>query len=146
MQKPSEQPVLAICPGAAFGPAKRWPPAYFAQIAQQQLLLGWQVWLIGSQEDARITAEISGAGSPHLYDLAGRTRLEDVVDLLSVASCVISNDSGLMHVAAAVATPVIALFGSSGTSYSMLVLQTVVKLTMPSMPSGTNLSECSIPP
>jgi len=111
--QPSEQPVLAICPGAAFGPAKRWPPAYFAQIAQQQLLRGWQVWLIGSQEDARITAEISGTGSPYLYDLAGRTRLEDVVDLLSVASCVISNDSGLMHVAAAVDTPVIALFGST---------------------------------
>ena len=105
--------VLAICPGAAFGPAKRWPPAHFAQIAQQQLLRGWQVWLIGSQEDARITAEISGTGSPYLYDLAGRTRLEDVVDLLSVASCVISNDSGLMHVAAAVDTPVIALFGST---------------------------------
>ena len=111
--QPSEQPVLAICPGAAFGPAKRWPPTYFAQIAQQQLLRGWQVWLIGSQEDARITAEIAGTESPHLYNLVGRTRLEDVVDLLSVASCVISNDSGLMHVAAAVDTPVIALFGST---------------------------------
>jgi heptosyltransferase-2 len=111
--QPSELPVLAICPGAAFGPAKRWPAAHFAQVAQQQLLRGWQVWLIGSQEDARITAEIFGAGSPHLYDLAGRTRLDEVVDLLSVASCVISNDSGLMHVAAAVDTPVIALFGST---------------------------------
>jgi heptosyltransferase-2 len=111
--QPSKKPVLVICPGAAFGPAKRWPPAYFAQIAQQQLLRGWQVWLIGSQEDARITTEISGTESPHLYNLVGRTRLEDVVDLLSVASCVISNDSGLMHVAAAVDTPVIALFGST---------------------------------
>ena len=111
--QPTEQPVLAICPGAAFGPAKRWPSAHFAQVARQQLLRGWQVWLIGSQEDARITAEIFGTGSPHLYDLAGRTQLEDVVDLLSVASCVISNDSGLMHVAAAVDTPTIALYGST---------------------------------
>lgn len=111
--EPSEQPALAICPGAAFGPAKRWPPAYFAQVAQKQLRRGWQVWLIGSREDAGITAEIFGTGSPHLHDLAGRTRLEDVVDLLSASSCVISNDSGLMHVAAAVDTPIIAIFGST---------------------------------
>jgi heptosyltransferase-2 len=111
--QPSEQPVLAICPGASFGPAKRWPASHFAQVAREQLRQGWQVWLMGSREDAQITAEIYGAGPPNLYDLAGRTPLEDVVDLLSVASCVISNDSGLMHVAAAVDTPVIALYGST---------------------------------
>jgi heptosyltransferase-2 len=109
----SKKPVLAICPGAAFGPAKRWPAAHFAQVAKLKLQQGWQVWLIGSDQDAPITAEISDLGLADLHDLAGRTRLEEVVDLLSAASYVISNDSGLMHVAAAVDTPVIAIYGST---------------------------------
>ena len=109
----TEKPVLAICPGAAFGPAKRWPINHFAQVARAQLQKGWQVWLIGSTEDALITAEISSINFPNLYDLAGLTRLDEVVDLLSAANCVITNDSGLMHIAAAVEAPVIAIYGST---------------------------------
>ena len=110
---PSGRPALALCPGAAFGPAKRWPAAHFSKVAQEQLKQGWQVWLIGSHEDAVITGEIYGQGRPYLYDLAGHTSLEDTIDLLSTAACVVSNDSGLMHVAAAVGPAVIALYGST---------------------------------
>jgi len=110
----TEQPVLAICPGAEFGSSKRWPAAYFAQVAQHQALKGWQVWLLGSEKDSAITAEIyDAAKSVNLFDLAGQTTLEEVIDLLSATNCVISNDSGLMHIAAAVNTKVIAIYGST---------------------------------
>ena len=109
----SDKPALAICPGAAFGPAKRWPVAHFTEVVRSQLKHDWQVWLIGSEQDAIITAEISGQGFTDVHDLAGLTQLDEVVDLLSAASYVISNDSGLMHVAAAVDTPVIAIYGST---------------------------------
>ncbi|MBO68192.1 MAG: lipopolysaccharide heptosyltransferase II [Acidiferrobacteraceae bacterium] len=110
----TDQPVLAICPGAEFGPSKRWPAAYFAQVAQHQALKGWQVWLLGSEKDSAITAEIhNGTRNINLFDLAGQTTLEEVIDLLSATDCVISNDSGLMHLAAAVNTKVIAIYGST---------------------------------
>ena len=109
----SDKPVLAICPGSAFGPAKRWPVAHFADVVRSQLQQDWQVWLLGSKQDAIITAEISGQGLTDVHDLAGLTQLDEVVDLLSAANYVVSNDSGLMHVAAAVDTPIIAIYGST---------------------------------
>ena len=109
----SDKPALAICPGAAFGPAKRWPIEKFAEVARLQLEKGWQIWLMGSNEDSTLTKEISDLALNDIYDLAGRTKLEEAVDLLSSASYVVSNDSGLMHVAAAVDTPIIAIYGST---------------------------------
>ena len=109
----SDKPALAICPGAAFGPAKRWPIEKFAEVARLQLKKGWQIWLMGSNQDSKLTKEISDLKLNDIYDLAGRTSLEEAVDLLSAASYVVSNDSGLMHVAAAVDTPIIAIYGST---------------------------------
>ncbi len=109
----TEKPVLAICPGAEFGPAKRWPATHYIKVVKEQLLRGWQVWLLGSAKDNQIAEDIYGSGAPHFYNLAGQTDLGEVVDLLDIADCVISNDSGLMHIAAAVDTPVIALYGST---------------------------------
>jgi heptosyltransferase II len=110
-------PVLALCPGAEYGPAKRWPEQHFASVARQRLAAGWQVWLFGSERDRPVTGAIAAA-APGSIDLAGRTSLAQAVDLLSRAGAVVSNDSGLMHVAAAVGVPVIALYGSSDPAYT----------------------------
>jgi len=107
-----EQPVLALCPGAEYGPAKQWPAESFAQVATQVVDKGWQVWLMGSQHDALI-AEAIMALQPACLNLCGQTTLEEAVDLLALSRAVVSNDSGLMHIAAALDKPLVALFGSS---------------------------------
>ncbi|CAK0779190.1 hypothetical protein CCP3SC15_6320001 [Gammaproteobacteria bacterium] len=111
--KPPEGPMLALCPGAEYGPAKRWPTTHFAEVARKVVAAGWQVWLFGSDRDAGITAEVQQHAGGVAIDLAGRTRLTEAVDLLALATAVVTNDSGLMHVAAALDRPLVALFGSS---------------------------------
>ena len=101
-------PLLAIAPGAEYGPAKRWPERHFAELAATKRRAGWTVWLFGSARDREITAAIAGDA-----DLAGRTSLDQAVALLALADAVVSNDSGLMHVAAALGRPQVALFGPS---------------------------------
>jgi heptosyltransferase-2 len=113
-----DRPVLALCPGAEYGPAKRWPAGHYAQIAAEKIAAGWQVWLFGSAKDVTVTAEINRLCDGRCTDLAGNTQLTEVVDLLAAARCVVSNDSGLMHVAAAVGVPLIALYGSSDPGYT----------------------------
>jgi len=108
-----ETPVLALCPGAEYGPAKRWPANYFAAVAKTKLAQGWQVWLFGSDKDAPITAQVQALTGGRCLDLGGRTSLGEVIDLMALAVAVVSNDSGLMHVAAALNRRVIALYGSS---------------------------------
>ena len=112
-----QQPVAAFCPGAEYGPAKRWPPSYYADLAGRLKNKGYAVWIIGSAKDTTIAAEIC-AIEPHCIDLCGRTALDEVVDLLSVTSVVVSNDSGLMHVAAALDKPLIAIYGSSSPAFT----------------------------
>lgn len=108
---------LVLCPGAEFGPAKQWPSSHFAAVARAALAAGRAVWLLGSPKDARITQAIARA-APGARDLGGRTSLLEAVDLLSCASQVVSNDSGLMHVASALQRPVIALFGSTSPAFT----------------------------
>lgn len=109
--------VLALCPGAEYGPAKRWPAASFAELARAKLAQGWQVWLFGSGKDQAI-AEGIAAAAPGCVSLAGRTELAEAVDLLSLADAVVSNDSGLMHVAAALDRPLLAIYGSSDPGFT----------------------------
>ncbi len=106
-------PVLALCPGAEYGPAKRWPAAYYAEVARAKLAEGWEVWLFGSRGDAPLTREVQRLSGGRCLDLGGRTTLAEAIDLLAAATVVVTNDSGLMHVAAALGRPVIALYGSS---------------------------------
>jgi len=103
-----EVPLLAIARGAEYGPAKRWPARHFATLAAAKRAQGWQVWVFGSPGDRDAAAEI-----PADQNLAGRTSLDQAVALLSLADTVVSNDSGLMHVAAALGRPQVALFGPS---------------------------------
>ena len=107
LQRP-RQPLLAIAPGAEYGPAKRWPARHFAALAEAKRREGWHVWLFGSAGDREIAASI-----PSDENLAGRTSLDQAVALLSLADALVSNDSGLMHVGAALGRPQIALFGPS---------------------------------
>jgi heptosyltransferase-2 len=113
----ADERLLILCPGAEFGPAKRWPPAHYAAVARHALAAGRPVWLLGSPNDADTCAEIAGQ-APGAINLAGKTRLLDAIDLLSLAAAVVCNDSGLMHVAGAVGARVIALFGSTSPGFT----------------------------
>lgn len=103
---------VALMPGAEFGPAKRWPPARYAEFAQKMMGDGTGIVLLGSAKDRPVADEITRS-APGTVDLTGRTTLEDAIDLLAGARLAVSNDSGLMHVAAAVGTPVLAVYGST---------------------------------
>lgn len=112
-QPPPQSPVLGLCPGAEYGPAKRWPEAYHATVAQWALAQGWQVWLFGSAKDVPVTQAINQLTDNRCLDLGGRTQLSDAIDLMALTSAVVSNDSGLMHLAAALQRPLVAIYGSS---------------------------------
>jgi heptosyltransferase-2 len=99
-------------PGAEFGPAKRWPSESYGGLARALIERGLDVILLGSANDAGVTAEIA-ALAPGAVDLAGNTRLEDAIDLMAAARIAVTNDSGLMHIAAAVGTAVVAIYGST---------------------------------
>ncbi|HUP98774.1 MAG TPA: lipopolysaccharide heptosyltransferase II [Usitatibacter sp.] len=110
--------VTALAPGAEYGPAKRWPARHFAALATTLAARGEHVWLLGSDKDAPITAEIQRLSGNACRDLAGRTSLDEAIELMSVATRVVTNDSGLMHVAAALDRPTAAIFGSSSPAFT----------------------------
>jgi heptosyltransferase-2 len=100
-----------FAPGAEYGPAKRWPAIHFAELARA---LDRPAVLLGSGKEAGLCDEIAGAAGPgKCINLAGKTSLMDAFALIAAAKAVISNDSGLMHVAAAFGVPQVAVFGSS---------------------------------
>ena len=105
--------VLGLCPGAEYGEAKRWPAKYYAEVANHALKNGWQVLLFGSDKDVPVTNQINQLTQNKCVNLGGKTKLGEAIDLMSLCDTVISNDSGLMHVAAALNKKLIAIFGSS---------------------------------
>jgi heptosyltransferase-2 len=113
----THRPIAILCPGAEYGPAKRWPAEHFIALARRLLDEGYAVWLLGSPNDQPVALPIAAAVAA-VRDLTGRTDLGTAIDLLSLASVVVSNDSGLMHAAAAVGRPLVALFGSSSPDYT----------------------------
>src|SRR3990167_2996889 len=114
----TDKPILALCPGAEFGPAKRWPEEYYASVANEKLEAGWQVWLFGSPKDQEVAKRIMELTKERCIDLSGKTRLEEAVDLLSLATAVVSNDSGLMHIAAALRKLLIAVYGPTSAAFT----------------------------
>lgn len=117
-QLAQDRPILAICPGAEFGPAKRWPEEYYAKIANQKLSDGWQVWIFGSPKDGDTANIIMQKTENRCINLTGKTKLEEAVDLLALANAVVSNDSGLMHIAAALKRPLVAVYGPTSASFT----------------------------
>jgi len=130
------RPAAALCPGAEFGPAKRWPARHFAELAQGIAAHGCQVWLIGSQADRPVGAEIEQAAGGVCRNLCGETSLTEAIDLLASTSLVVSNDSGLMHVAAALERPLVALYGSSSPAFTppLSSRAQILKLDLPCSP------------
>ena len=112
-----EMPIIGMMPGAEYGPAKQWPIAYYQELAEKLITNGYQVWVFGSEKEFALGEQIGQAGNS-VINLCGKTRLEDVVDLIALCDSVVSNDSGLMHVACATGRRVIAIYGSSSPSYT----------------------------
>lgn len=131
-----QQLILALCIGAEYGQAKRWPTEYFAQIAQQQLAKGWQVWLFGSVKDSVLAEEIQQLTQNACVDFTGKTTLDEAVDLLSLTSLAISNDSGLMHIVSALNIPLLAIYGSSTPKFTPPLSSTakILQLNLPCCP------------
>ncbi|HZD53865.1 MAG TPA: lipopolysaccharide heptosyltransferase II [Woeseiaceae bacterium] len=116
LQLPVDEPVIALMPGAEYGSAKCWPPIHFRTLAGMLRSAGYAVWVLGSEKD-RPAGDIIAAGG-RAANLCGRTSLEEVIDLLGCCRQAVTNDSGLMHVAAAVGLRVVALFGSTTPDFT----------------------------
>jgi heptosyltransferase-2 len=112
-------PLVALMPGAEYGPAKRWPAAHYGALAAELARSGADVVVLGSAKERAIgDAVVARAAQPAVRNLCGTTSLVDVVDLLAAAAVAVSNDSGLLHVAAAAGAPVVAIYGSSSPSFT----------------------------
>lgn len=118
----TDQPMIAFCPGAEFGPAKRWPHYHFAELARMLIDQGRQVVCLGSANDSaaidEIKALLTSEQLESFIDVSGKTTLTQAIDLLAYASLVVSNDSGLMHIAAAVGSPLLALYGPTSPDFT----------------------------
>ncbi|MGH8557070.1 MAG: lipopolysaccharide heptosyltransferase II [Methylococcales bacterium] len=110
--------VLGLCPGAEYGPAKRWPARYYATLATIKMDQGWAVWLFGSANDREICDAVNQATGRRCRSFAGLTSLNEAIALLSLTDHVVTNDSGLMHVAAALGKTIVALYGSSDPDFT----------------------------
>lgn len=116
LERPSR--IVAFCPGAEYGPAKRWPARHFATLAKKLAEQGCAIWLFGSPKDHAVAEEISQLAPGLCRNLCGATSLAQAVDLLAITDLVVCNDSGLMHVAAALDRPIVALYGSSSPGFT----------------------------
>jgi heptosyltransferase II len=110
--------IVAFCPGAEYGPAKRWPATHFASLAKSLAERGYAIWLFGSPKDHAVAEEISQLAPGLCRNLCGTTSLGQAVDLLAMTDLVVCNDSGLMHVAAALDRPLVTLYGSSSPGFT----------------------------
>lgn len=116
------RPLIGFCPGAEFGPAKRWPHYHYAALAKSLIDRGFQIALFGSAKDHATGETISDSLPPadraHCRNLAGDTSLDQAVTLIAGCRAVVTNDSGLMHVAAALGRPLVALYGPSSPDFT----------------------------
>lgn len=132
LNKPQKRAIF--CPGAEFGAAKRWPAAHFASLANLLEKEGFSVCLLGSNKDFALGEQIASASNA--LNLCGKTSLLNAIDLIAEAQIVVCNDSGLMHVAAALHRPLIALYGSSSPDFTppLSVHAKIMALDLPCRP------------
>ncbi len=109
----SSDKILGIAPGAEYGEAKRWPVEYFAKVAIEAIENDWKVILLGSSNDLDLGESLDQLTKNKVINLIGKTKLEEVIDVMSICNSFLSNDSGLMHVAASLGIKQVAIFGSS---------------------------------
>lgn len=112
--------IAVFCPGAEYGPAKRWPTRHFAALADELAKRGYAVWLLGSAKDKAVGDDIirQSTAPAALKNLCGTTSLTQAIDLIATSRFVVCNDSGLMHVAAALDRPLVAVYGSSSPGFT----------------------------
>jgi heptosyltransferase II len=130
------RPAVALMPGAAYGPAKQWPIASFTALAQNLAARGLEVWVLGSAAEQALGDQIRAGAGAQVFNICGQTSLEDSVDLLSATRAAVTNDSGLMHVAAAAGTYVVAIYGSSSPHFTppLTARQTILYLGLDCSP------------
>jgi heptosyltransferase-2 len=113
----SDRPLVGLMPGAEYGPAKQWPIDKYIELARRLIARGEQVWVFGSRKEQAMGEQITDAVQG-VMNLCGKTSLEDAIDLIALCGKVVTNDSGLMHVACATDAEVIAIYGSSSPDYT----------------------------
>jgi heptosyltransferase II len=114
--------IYVMCPGAEYGPTKRWPTNHFADLAQRLIASNPnnQIILLGSKSDRALAQEINTQArhNANIHNWCGDTSLDEAIALIGMSKAVVSNDSGLMHIAAALKTPQVAIFGSSDPAHT----------------------------
>jgi heptosyltransferase-2 len=118
LQLAPQKPVVAFCPGAEFGDSKQWPARHFATLGRRLVEDGYDIWLVGGPGDISVSARIEADIGEGCTNLVGKTSILDAIDLIGLVDRVVTNDSGLMHVAAAVGTPLVAIYGSTSPAFT----------------------------
>jgi heptosyltransferase-2 len=134
---PGQGPWVGLSPGAAYGPAKRWEPARFAALGRElQREFGARLVLLGGDEERSVADEVREQLQGPVVDLVGRTSLRQALGVLSQLNLLVTNDSGLMHAAAALSVPLVALFGSTdpGATGPFTSRATVIRHPLPCSP------------
>jgi heptosyltransferase-2 len=138
-------PLVALMPGAEYGPAKRWPAAHYGELAASLARQGVEVVVLGSAKERTLGDEVLAvARDPRVHNLCGATTLADVVDLAGAAEAAVSNDSGLLHVAAAAGTPVVAIYGSSSPDFTPPLTKNAAVLSLKLSCSPCFARECPL--
>jgi len=138
-------PLAALMPGAEYGPAKRWPAAHFGSLAATLASAGADVIVLGSAKERSLGDEVAArAATARVRNLCGSTSLADVVDLLAASDVAVSNDSGLLHVAAAAGAPVVAIYGSSSPKFTPPLTDTAAVVSLEIECSPCFARECPL--
>lgn len=123
--------LLILCPGSeGGGPCKQWPPQYYATVADEKIKEGWEIWILGTSKEQETAATIQKLCKNQCVDLTGKTSLLDAIDLISLANMVITLDSGLMHIAAALDRSVIAIYGPTSPNFAPPLSEKGIKLSL----------------